>query len=487
MNETAKQVLHFNVLKGFSSGQSDEHQRNWSEAAWKHAISKGNYDRSRERLNFEITKGGVIRPIDKRKSMPERMAENLKQRGIKDPNAGLAQPRFRTVVDFILSGSQEPMRKLAFGSQEVVYGAGDHEENYSLKRMPEFENWAKDMYTFICDKYGEENIIGFYAHLDETSAHLHCTIMPIKDGKFAFKEMFAGKDKFEFSARTKALHDELAEINRHWNLVRGTSLSGTPKRRRTSEEYFRHLDAWCLSLEEEVKQHQKVLRDLQTEQAMAERRVKGLTSMVTNLEAEKAEKEKTIAELHRQLRNQEGDSAELSARLRDLQHELSDLDLKLADKKEKLSEADQKLRDLNEDQSYIQQRTDDLKEESAKYSEEIRQNVGSFVKDAMLENLINDFQTRRESLSDEELKFLSGSPLIEFAEHGSEILHCATLLFLGYLDNATTFAEGHGGGGSGSDLKWDRDDDEDSRQWARRCLRMASKMMRPAGGKSRKR
>ena len=258
MNETAKQVLHFNVLKGFSSGQSDEHQRNWSEAAWKHAISKGNYDRSRERLNFEITKGGVIRPIDKRKSMPERMAENLKQRGIKDPNAGLAQPRFRTVVDFILSGSQEPMRKLAFGSQEVVYGAGDHEENYSLKRMPEFENWAKDMYTFICDKYGEENIIGFYAHLDETSPHLHCTIMPIKDGKFAFKEMFAGKDKFEFSARTKALHDELAEINRHWNLVRGTSLSGTPKRRRTSEEYFRHLDAWCLSLEEEVKQHQKL-------------------------------------------------------------------------------------------------------------------------------------------------------------------------------------------------------------------------------------
>ena len=82
MNETAKQVLHFNVLKGFSSGQSDEHQRNWSEAAWKHAISKGNYDRSRERLNFEITKGGVIRPIDKRKSMPERMAENLKQRGM---------------------------------------------------------------------------------------------------------------------------------------------------------------------------------------------------------------------------------------------------------------------------------------------------------------------------------------------------------------------------------------------------------------------
>ena len=276
-------------------------------------------------------------------------------------------------------------------------------------------------------------------------------------------------------------------MNALYGLGRGTAVSETGARHRPTEEYRRHLDAWCASIEEEVSQHQKALAELRGEVSVAERRVKGLTSMVNNLEAEKAEKEKAVAELHRQLRNQEGDSAELTARLRDLQHELSELDLKLADKKEKLSVADQKLRDLNEDQSYIQQRTDDLKEESAKYSEEIRQNVGSFVKDAMLENLINDFHTRRASLSDEELKFLSGSPLIEFAEHGSEILHCATLLFLGYLDGATTFAEGHGGGGGGSDLKWGRDDDEDSRQWARHCLRMASKMMRPAGGKSRKR
>lgn len=87
MNETAKQVLHFNVLKGFSSGQSDEHQRNWSEAAWKHAISKGNYDRSRERLNFEITKVGLSDRLISG-SPCERMAENLKQRGIKDRMQG---------------------------------------------------------------------------------------------------------------------------------------------------------------------------------------------------------------------------------------------------------------------------------------------------------------------------------------------------------------------------------------------------------------
>lgn len=48
----------------------------------------------------------------------------------------------------------------------------------------------------------------------------------------------------------------------------------------------------------------------------------------------------------------------------------------------------------------------------------------------------------------------------------------------GYVDDATTFAEGHGGGGSSSDLKWGRDDDEDERAWARRCMMKAARMMR---------
>ena len=53
-------------------------------------------------------------------------------------------------------------------------------------------------------------------------------------------------------------------------------------------------------------------------------------------------------------------------------------------------------------------------------------------------------------------------------------MYCATLLFLGYVDDATTFAEGHGGGGSSSDLKWGRDPEEDEIEFARRCAREAS-------------
>lgn len=41
------------------------------------------------------------------------------------------------------------------------------------------------------------------------------------------------------------------------------------------------------------------------------------------------------------------------------------------------------------------------------------------------------------------------------AERGAEVMRCATMLFLGMVDDATTFAETRGGGGGGSDLNGD--------------------------------
>ena len=86
-----------------------------------------------------------------------------------------------------------------------------------------------------------------------------------------------------------------------------------------------------------------------------------------------------------------------------------------------------------------------------------------------------------------EQSVFDGSLLQSLTEQGAEVMHCATLLFLGMVNDATTFAETHGGGGSKSNLKWGKDDDEDNRAWARRCMMMASRMMRSASGKKQKR
>ena len=239
----AKQVLDVHVSKGITRAQSNEHLRCRSEKAREYAMSKGNYDPTREHLNFEVVQGGKIRPVDTSRSIPDRMAEILRSRGIKDPNEGLEEPKFRTVVNIIFGGSRERMQELAFGSQTVDFE--NNSDNSHVERKPEIEQWAKDVYTFVSGKYGEQNIAAFVVHLDELNPHVHCTLLPIKDGRFAYKEIFAGKDKFEYSERMKKLHSEFAEVNRKWGMSRGSSIAETGARHRTTEEYRRMLSEEC--------------------------------------------------------------------------------------------------------------------------------------------------------------------------------------------------------------------------------------------------
>lgn len=211
MGTSSKQVMDIKVTKGLASVGNEE-LRDWTEKGWNQAMREGNYDRSREHLNFEIRPGGMVAPIDKSRPLTRRMAENLASRGIKDPNEGLAEPRFRTVVNFIFGGSTERMRELAFGNQKVDFESKGGNEH--IRRMPEIEKWAQDIYRFVADKYGEENIVSFIVHCDEKNPHVHCALLPIdKDKKFAFKKIFHGQNRIDYKNYLLALHDELAKVN----------------------------------------------------------------------------------------------------------------------------------------------------------------------------------------------------------------------------------------------------------------------------------
>ena len=481
----AKQVMDVHVSKGMTSAQSNEHLRRRSEKAQEYAMSKGNYDPTRERLNFEVVSGGKIRPVDKSRSIPQRMADLLRWRGIKDPNEGLTEPKYRTVVNFIFGGSRERMQELAFGKQAVNYDKGA--DNTAVVRKPDIEQWAKDVYTFVSGKYGEENIAAFVVHLDELNPHIHCTLLPIKDGRFAYKDIFAGKDKYEYSARMKQLHSDFAEVNRLWGMTRGASVSETGARHRTTEEYRRHLSEECTTIEQQIEQHRKALSDLQTEIRLAERRVKGLTTMVENLQNDKAEKEAQIAAAERDLAAHNGDAKILSDRIARLRSELGGIETKLADKNGKLQAADQQLDALKEDMDAIRQRTEELRKEAYKYSGDIQSKVDTLLKDVLLEDMVGEYRDASARMDDSRRQLFDDSLLRSVAEQGQEVMHCATMLFLGMVDDATTFAETRGGGGGGTKSGWGRDDDEDNRAWARRCLRMARRMMRPAIGKKPKR
>ena len=258
-------------------------------------------------------------------------------------------------------------------------------DNTRIEREGDIERWAKDVYSFVSGKYGEQNIAAFIVHLDELNPHVHCTLLPIKDGRFAYKEIFAGKDKFEYSARMKRLHtDFFTEVNTKWGMSRGTSISETGARHRTTEEYRRMLSEECTTIEENIDRHRKALSELQSDIQLAERRVKGLTTMVDNLEKSKAEKEALLSAAERDLKANSGNAAELAIRIQTLEKELVGINKQLADKQQKLQSADRQLTDLKEDMDAIKDRTEELKEEAYKYSRDVHSKVDTLLKDCLL-------------------------------------------------------------------------------------------------------
>ncbi|WP_291600550.1 MobV family relaxase [Bacteroides sp.] len=480
MAKQMKQVMDIRASKGMTVGQSNEHQRRWSEKGWNNATATGNYDRSREPLNFEIKKGGIISSVDKRKSIPQLMAENLAERGIKDPNEGREIPKYRTVVNFIFGGTRERMLEIAFGNQKVDLTQGA--DNSHIKRSPDIERWAQDMYRFASDKWGEENIVAFIVHLDETNPHVHMTLLPIdKDKKFAFKKMFAGKDKYEYKEIMLALHDELAKVNEKWGLMRGDSIAVTGAKHRTTEEYKRELSGQCTTLEGQIEENKKILKQLYDEIRFAEKRVKGLTTMTLNLEQRKDELEKEIATVNEELKNGKGNSEELHERIKKLDNDLQKVLDNLADKQAKLEQANEQLDELKNLKDKTKDMTEQYQQQLRLSTSNLTQQVRFRLADVLLDDLIRDFKMILPTLSPGTKESLDDSLLQDVTEQGEDIIKCAIFLYANLVDQATNFAKGHGGGGGGSDLPWGRKEDEDDRAWARRCLMMAHRMMKPSG------
>ena len=280
----------------------------------------------------------------------------------------------------------------------------------------------------------------------------------------------------------RQLHSDFAEVNSRWGMSRGASVSETGAKHRTTEEYRRHLSEECTNIEQQIGQHRKALSSLQTDIRLAERRVKGLTTMVENLRNEKAEKEAQIVAAERELAVHDGNVQELADRIARLQSELGELE----DKNGKLQEADRQLAALKEDIDAIEQRTEELRAEAYKYSGDVQSKVDTLLRDVLLEDMVSEYRDLSARMNETERQLFDDTLLCSIAEQGQDVMHCAAMLFLGMVDDATTFAETRGGGG-GKNSCWGRDDDEDNRAWNRRCMRMARRMMRPATGKKPKR
>lgn len=201
--------------KSFSSQVGNEaERRGWDEKRYqlKNAdIDKNNhYNYSRKRLNLEIVKGGKIVPLGSQ-SVPlhERLQRRLDELGFKPymdakrPNQ-VSRNSPNCTVGIIFSGDHDVLKRLAFGEQKL--NTSDPNADHSKVVLQKgIYDWALDTYRFACEKWGEENVIGFDVHCDETSIHAHVQTVPVeqvkKRGRIGSK--YIHKDKPEKVLSTK--------------------------------------------------------------------------------------------------------------------------------------------------------------------------------------------------------------------------------------------------------------------------------------------
>ena len=78
--------------------------------------------------------------------------------------------------------------------------------------------------------------------------------------------------------------------------------------------------------------------------------------------------------------------------------------------------------------------------------------------------LVSSFESLEPTLTDRQQEIVNESGYSDLTRNSNQIINCAMLLSLGYIHEATTYAESCGGGGSpGSG--WGRDKDEDDEHW----------------------
>lgn len=501
-----KQVCDIRAGKRMTVAQSNEHLRVGDSSAW-NANRAGTLDPTRTHLNFEIGKGGVVKEVDQKTSISKRIKAILDAHGISDPNTGLSDEQLqkkrvgvRTHANIILEGSRETMRKLAFGDQQVNYERG-HDNSY-VTRSPEIEKWAKDMYDFIARKYGEENIAAFVVHLDESLPHIHCTLVPItKSGKLSYREIFAGENKYDLAQRTKQLHDELAEVNKKWGLERGDSVAVTGAQHKSYLQWLKEqiignkntMDEQSETITRqaaEITEQKQLLYDINGQIRQAEKKLKGLTTMLRNLEEQKEAIEIDITALEEERDN---GNEEAARKIAELTEKLNQLNAKILERNEQISSAREQLRDLAIRKHDLQNEYESLMRQKNKELPDILDKIQGKANDTFWELAIEEMKNEYSAFEGfkNELPYnlrtklsnlMEGSFFEDVAQRGEQMAAIGAALFLGYVDAATQIAQSAGGGGSpGSG--WGRDKDEDDEAYMRRCCIMGRMMMKPAGRK----
>ena len=510
MNTDIKQAMHVEAGKSFGTAEANENERRWDDnkIERKNQDPTNHYDKSRMGLNFEIGPDGKIHPLGyQQKSLEVRLMDRLAELGW-HPFKADSKIQPNCCARFIFGGNHDRTLEMAFGDQAV--NPNKEADNSQLHRCPEIEQWAKDVYDWCARRYGQENIIGFQVHLDESSPHIHALIVPVGQRAKSGRECVMwsakfGKNRYEYGRILREMHTSLyEEVGSKYGLERGDSIEG---------RHISHLSK------------RDYIRKLTYEARQAEKAVKGLQSMIRRLEALNLNYKSQLDEVEEKLASGRITLNKYDARKADLLKLITEYQTKLDDKAVKLQakelELDRMTRDMERAgriaQPFRNHRIDfdpprittkppmfgvdkwlDEQNRSiaSRFVKIVRQIEALYRKDAeqqvqaVQRNVLVDYREikrlRQENVRLADLNENQTALMRDFLDQLADpsarerIFTLADALIGGQL---VAVSSGGGGGNADSDLRWDgRRPDEEEEAYRKRCLIYAiRKVNRPHG------
>lgn len=405
------QAPQIDASPSFDAARGNEWGRNgWTKESYdrKNQEPVNFYDFTRKKLNFEIKRGEPLRDKDgnvrkdkkghilygKPSIIPlgthpmtikKRYDQRLEEIGHKPwKNAKGNQPN--TNVSIVLDGDHDRMTEIAFGkptyfdkgtdnslTQLLTLEKDDIEaiaKKYGVEELVNTQQtysmisiYALCFYKFLCDKFGEENVMGLACHLDETTPHFHALIIPVaekqKSGRAggytlvdADLNPVLDENGDEIHITTRA-YERMPE-NQRANYIKTKSttigLSYASYFGKTPGQTSQSYEKWHDMIHEEVTKQWgfdrgERLRDMTPEERADHRRKskKQLERERLAAERRKKEEEEKEKEAKKRREEQEKKEQEAKARVMEAQNKKATLDKEIETATAKLSNANTEL------------------------------------------------------------------------------------------------------------------------------------------------
>ena len=168
-----------------------------------------------------------------------------------------------------------------------VMMSGTHGDMMKIQQDGRMDEWCNDSMEWLYKTFGRENTVSAVLHMDETTPHIHATIVPIVTGerrKAKQKKQTQGGRTYRKKAGAARLcaddvlnrdkltgyHDDYAKVMDKYSLQRG--VRGSEARHVTTAQYYRDLKRQTGELETDVQQlrTEKKEADMQLKQVKKE-------------------------------------------------------------------------------------------------------------------------------------------------------------------------------------------------------------------------